>query len=222
VAWQDVKEQLMDQLANQWNRFTESTFYIQVRERFDNLTPVQQRLAIAGVGLILFLVVFSIPYSYFATSGDEVDRFAGYRQLTRDLLRVTRTQDVKPIEKISAEALIDQIQTELQPLRLQKDQIKKVEKVPDTQMANLRLAPQQIQEDGVQVVLGYLNVRQVVDIASRLSVLGETLKLSGLTIQASDKPNYFDVTMIVSSFSAQAPPKNEKGKSTRKARGSNE
>ena len=213
----DIKEQIIDQVTTQWNRFQESSIYIQMRERYDNLTSTQQRLAFAGGVIVVMLIVFSVPISYIQSSATEVARFNSYRELTRDLLRVTRAQDVPPVERISASMLRTRIEEELKVFRLQKDQIVKIEEMNPNLVTQYRVAPPQIQEEGVQVVLGQLNLKQIVDISHRIATIGETVKLAGLSIAASAKNNhYFDVTMQVSSFAApEKKEDNSKGKKSR-------
>lgn len=217
--FQDIKEQITDQLVNQWNRFTESTLYIQSREKYEDLSSTKQKIVLVVGSIVIFLLIFSVPYSYFTAASAEIERFESVRQLTRDLLRVTRTQDAPPVENISASLLIGRIQDELKVFRLTKEQIAKVEPVSVAQMANLRVAPPQIEEEAVQLVLAQLNLKQIIDIGHRMANLGETLKLSAMTIQATkNKPGYFDAIMQVSTFSAVLPKADSGPKDKRNSR----
>ena len=213
----ELYEQLLDQFQTQWNKFTETTFYIQVRERYEDLSAPKQKIVQAAAALVAFLVLLSVPLSYFSTASDEMTRFETLRELTRDLLRVTRTQNAPSVESMSSSQLAGKIRDELRGFRLSEDQIKKVEPIPANQMALLKLAPAQIQEDGVEVTVLGLNLKQIVDVSHRLANMGETTKLSGMSIQSTAKAGFFDLTMQVSAFSAN-PPKDDKGSSKKKRR----
>lgn len=213
----DIKAQLGDRLANLWSKISESSVYIQLYEKFEEQSPARQRIitvvgAVAVVGLIL-----SVPYSFLSTAGEEMERFQNLRQLTRDLLRMTRTQEVAPVVTITAATLSSRIPEELRKFRLTPDQTGKVELVPSSEMASFRLAPPAIQEEAVRVMVKQLNVRQLVDVAHALSNLGETVKLAALTVQDSGEKGYFNATFVISAFSVQAPPE-EKGSGKRGSR----
>src|SRR3989344_7679661 len=92
----DLNDNLKSQFGQAWSRVEESSFYNQMKDRFENLSPTNQKLTLMASGALLALVIISIPYSYYLTSTEYVATYEEKRGLIRELLKVTRESSEVP------------------------------------------------------------------------------------------------------------------------------
>jgi hypothetical protein len=207
VNFADLREQLMERLQTLWAQIQESSAYNDLQERYESLSPRGQKMTIVGVVAVVLLLIAALPWSYFDSSSNHIAEFESKRELTRQLLRVTRSSNEPPLEHITGLDLRNRVDAELKVFNLQSTQILSIQEMNAESMKNLKLAPSPIQEDGVEVRLGKLNLRQMVDIGFRLQSMSEMVKMSGLVIRANkDDNHYFDVTFQLASFSVPTAP----------------
>jgi hypothetical protein len=188
----DIKDNLKSQLGETWGRIEESSFYNQLRDRFENLTPTRQKLAMVGAGILLALIVISIPYSYYATSSDYVLEFEDKRNLIRELLKVTRESSEVPDIPVapSGDMLRGTVESQLRAAQLLPEQMKGLEVIT----ADTGLVPRGLLEAGLRVNLAKLNLRQIVDIGYNIQNISPSVKMSDVNIFANgEDAKYFDV-----------------------------
>lgn len=207
----DIKDQLRDQANALWGRIQESSSFNSIKEQYEAWPLMLQRTAAFAAGVMIVLVVLSIPYSFIESASVAVDEFTEHRLLLRDLLRVGRaSKDAPPLPVgLSGDELTAQVQGMLGEFMLLTDQIGGVNALDKNPAQSL--APPVIQQAGVAVTLKKLNLYQVIDIGFRLQNMSQGIKLTGLDMVAnSDDNHYYDVTYRVVSFSLpvvqEAPP----------------
>jgi hypothetical protein len=191
-ALDDLKEQLTSEAKLRWEQFQDSSLFIQVKERYENLTPPAQKATLAAVAVIFLLLIFSLPMGYYSTSSEYVTTFEDQRQLIRDMLKVSRESHEVPDIPVPPDlaTLRAQIEAQLQSARLVPEQIKGTENSADA----VRLIPGNLSQGALNVSLVQLNLRQVIDIGHSLQSISPSVKLTDLKMEASTKDaRYFDV-----------------------------
>lgn len=189
----DLKEKLKSDLQTTWERFQDSSLYSQLKDRYDNLSPIMQKVVIgASVALVAYILLMT-PLDYFSNSSQQLTGFEDDRQMIRDLLKVSRetssAPDIAPAQPV--ESLTSQIQSELQGSRLTPEQIAGVNVVSSSSS----LIPDALMSGQIEVQIKQINVRQMTEIGTKLSHLGDAVKLKDLIMQPSTKdPRYMDVT----------------------------
>lgn len=190
----DLKDNVKSQLAQTWSRIEDSSAYNQLRDRFENLTPPQQKLTLMGVGALLALMIISVPYSYYTQATDYVSTFEDKRSLIRELLKVSRESNEVPSlpPAPSGETLKSSVENLLRTARLLPEQMNGIE----VMAAETNLVPKNLLEAGLKVRLGKLNLRQIVDLGYGIQNISPSVKMNALNINAnSEDPRYFDVEM---------------------------
>ncbi len=199
-----LKEQLMDRWNTIWERIRDSDAYIQLRERYQNLSPSMQKIVTAsGIGFVILFILL-IPYSFLSTSWESVDTFENNVRLIRDFYRVQRELASTPMvpETPSAGDIGTQVSGILNQVGLSPEQINGPREITPEREANNALQPVGISEHGVEVTLMKLNVKQVSEIGTRLSQLGQGLQLTSLDMKANgENDHYYDVIFRVTGFS---------------------
>jgi hypothetical protein len=216
----DIKDNLKSQLSQTWGRIEESSFYNQMKDRFENLSPTRQKLVLMGAGALAALFVISIPYSYFSTSTDYVSEFEEKRNLIRELLKVSRESSEIPDIPVApnGDALRGTIESQLHAANLLPEQMKGVEVVT----AETSLVPKSLLETGLKVTLAKLNLRQIVDIGYNIQNISPSVKMNDVNIFAnSEDPKYFDVefklvTLLVPQIHIPEPEDEKAGKGGKK------
>lgn len=192
MAFEEQRERLQTELKNQWEQFQGSSVYIQVKEKYENLTPVMQKLSVAAVVLILLYAIFSFPLGSFSSSTDSVAHFEETRSLIRDMLKATRESQESPdiATPPDNDFIQNRIQSELNSSHLTPEQIKGTTAITE----NSSLIPGNLVGGMFRVSLGKLNLRQVVDIGYQLQAINPSVKLADLIMIANAQdPRYYDV-----------------------------
>ncbi len=193
ASFEDFKEQIQNTVKNQWDQFQESSLYIQVKERYENLSPIQQKITLWGCSALAILLVLSAPVSYYSESVTYVSEFEEKRQLVRDLLKTSREAQESPDLSIppTMEQLKSQVDMQIQAARLIPEQIISTQIIP----ASSRLIPNNLSEGALNISLAKLNLKQLIDLGYQLQSLNPSVKMLDLRIEANSRdPRYFDVT----------------------------
>jgi hypothetical protein len=201
-------DDLKDRLREALQSLKESQVWLQITEAYDNLPPTGQKATLAGVGALLALILFLIPYSFYSSSQDQIVEFEDKKQLMRDLYRVTRSVNSLPPAPpaISTQELRTQIQTELTAGGIAPENIGAMMDFDNTDAKSTAL-PKNLQQPGVSINVKKLNLQQVVDIGQRLMRIRPTAKMVGLEVKAqSPDPHYFDVTYKIVAFNLPPDP----------------
>ncbi len=211
-ALEDLKEQISSEAKQRWEQIQDSSLFIQMKERYENLTPPAQKATVAGIAVVFSLIMFSIPWGYFSASSESVAAFEDQRQLIRDLLKVSRESHEVPDIPVPPDlnALRMQIDGVLQSARLVPEQIKGTENSADA----VHLIPGNLSQGALNVSLAQLNLRQVVDIGHSLQSISSSVKMTDMRMEANAKDaRYFDVVyrLVILSVptQAEAPPEFE-------------
>ncbi len=194
MNFDDIKDNLKSQLGQTWSRFEDSSAYNQLRDRFENLTPTNQKLVLVGAGALTALLIFSIPFSYYSTSSEYVTTYEDKRGLIRELLKVTRESNEVPDLPTApkADMLKNAIEGQLNMAKLLPEQMKGIE----VMAAETGLIPKGLLESGLRVSLAKLNLRQIIDIGYNIQAISSSVKMNALNITANpEDPRYFDVEM---------------------------
>lgn len=190
----DLKDNLKSQLGQAWSRIEDSSFYNQMKDRFENLSPAHQKLTLMGMGALIALVIISIPYSYYSQSTANVSTYEEKRSLIRELLKVTRESSEIPDLPVAptAEDLKSRVENQLNIAHLLPEQMKGVEVIS----AETGLIPKSLLEAGLKISMAKLNLRQIVDLGYNIQNISPSVKMNSVNISANpEDPRYFDVEM---------------------------
>lgn len=197
-----LKEQLKNSALNLQERLKESAWYASLSDRYEGLSPNQQKMTWILGGLLVLLVTLYIPLTMLTTSSENLGRYENQRQLIRDMFKAYRdssSQSQVPVPP-TGEALKSAIQASLDQARLLPEQVTGVaESFLDGQ-----LIPAALIGSVYEVKLSKLNIKQIVDIGASLQSISSSVKMKDMSILAnSTDPRYFDVNYKV--FSLKVP-----------------
>lgn len=189
----DLKDRLRTDLQKTKERLEENSAFVALRDRFRSQSAAVQRLILAAVGAVVLLIVLSVPYGHVETSKENIASFEAKRSLLRDLLHVQKEVNETPEIALPPpiESVKSRIDSDLQAAQLLPEQIKAVNVLPP---AKTDLVNPQQNEGVVEVNLGQLNLKQVVDLGYGFQTISSSVKMKDLVIQASPgAKGYFDV-----------------------------
>jgi len=206
----ELFDQLKDVLMVRWEQFQETDTYISLRDRYDNLSARNQKIAIFSVFVILFLMIFMIPYSWLNESRDSVTQFEETKSTIQELLQVS--QDAKSLppqtETVSAADIKSRVDKALAEKGISKDQIVSVSEGQFTNPTGSNLIPAQILASGLEVNLKKLNLKQLVDLGYEFDHISPLVKILNLNVSANkDDVHYYDAAFRVASFTVKDMPK---------------
>ena len=201
MNFEDLKDQLREQFQELWAKIQENELFIQLKERYDGLTPeVQKIINFTSIAIVVYFI-YSIPASFSSSSSTYEENFIENRQLTRDLIRAGRlTRDLKmppPAPDFpQMQSNIERILTENLVLEEQKSSLTQKNDVAGTDLVS-----KSFNQTGARVVVKKLNLKQLVKIAEDVSKMPSS-ELINMSVQADTKdPHYFNVDYEVAAFS---------------------
>ena len=195
MALEELRDQLTQRLKDLGSKIQESPAFQSLKEKFDDLPSNQQKIVTILLVVVVSFFVFSFPYENWSASSTSITEFEERRQLIRDLLKVTKETNEMPSFPPAPE--LGQIKTDiemnLQQLQLVPEQMAGINvEMP----ANSPLVPLGRQEGGIKVMLKKLNLRQVVDISSKLQSMQPAVKLKNLSLDSNlQDPRYLDAVL---------------------------
>ncbi len=195
MALSDVKDQIKEKFLELFGKIQESQVYNNIAEKYETLSPGAQKGIVSGGVILGFLILVSIPISYYSSSSSAIEEYDNTRQLIRALLRASRiaSESSNLPALISSEELKARIQNDLSSFQLLPEQVGGVSDLESDKMGS-PLAPSSISQSGVGLSLKKLNLKQVVDIGFQLQNINPSVKLAGLEVVAgTPDPHYFDV-----------------------------
>jgi hypothetical protein len=207
VNWQDFKEQFIETLKNKWNQFQESGVYLNLKEKYDDMSPLGQKGIQVAAVLLVFLLLIMTPWAWMSSSSTTLESFESKKQIVRQLLQLKRdlTQAPPVSTGYPTSALKSEVEQAVQLLGLTPDQIKGVEEVNLTADAESKLVPAEIIQTGVQLTVWKLNLDQFVKLSFKLQGLNPSAKLLSIDMKAnSDNNHYYDIIYQVVMFSPPA------------------
>lgn len=203
----DLKEQIVERSSQLWGQIQETTFFTNSKEKYDALSPLGQKASLAGVALLMILLLFSVPMTYYNSAANNIEQFEIKKNLIRDLFRLTRaTSELPPLPLgISTADLIAQVQRKIELAHLQPEQIKSLQ-VSEQKLTGVS---KNIVQAPVEVSLKSLNLTQIKDIGFDLQSLSN-VKMLALDIEAIQPQtaslHYFNVIFRLANFSLPPEP----------------
>lgn len=192
MNFDDIKDRIKTEFQNLWTRIQESSTFIQLQDRFENLSPSGQKIALLTSAIAVVLILLSIPWSSFNSSQDKLADFDSKRNLIHDLFKVAKessgsAQIPSPLNESSIRS---RVQSELSAARLLPEQVTGIDAVVEQS----NMIPSQWLETVLKVRLSKLNLRQIVDLGYQLSNLSVNVKMKDFAMQANPTDQrYFDV-----------------------------
>lgn len=205
MNFDDLKDRVISDARMTWDRIQDSSVYNQLRDRYENMTPVMQKVTVFGSIAVIAFVILSIPYGAFSTSQELVGEFESKRMTIRELLKVSReSSEVPQIPQAPGLDMIrSNIDNQIRAANLLPEQIKGTQ----VQDADSKLIPKNLTEGGVQVTLAKLNLRQILDLGYQFQSINPSVKLKDLVITANrEDSRYFDVVYKLVALAVPAPP----------------
>lgn len=192
MNFDDLKDRIKNSVQNLLEKIQESSLYLQLRDRYENLSPAGQKITLWSSVALFVLILVSLPLKNFNTSRESVSEFQERRDLIRQLYKVTQeassSPNIPPAPDVTA--LRSRIQSELQLAQLLPEQINEA----DVNMEPSNLIPEKWLEAIIKVSLSKLNLRQIVDLGYQLSSLSPAVKMKDLDMHANPTDTrYYDV-----------------------------
>lgn len=192
----DIKDQVVTQLTQTWDRFQESSMYSNIKDRYDNLSPTGQKLALYGSVFFVLLILIMPPLSHYRAASENVYTYEEKQQTLRDLLRVSRETSEGPdlFPPPPIESLRSQVEGYFKTIGLIPVQIRSV----NAASPQGGLIPRDLTAGVLEISLAKLNIKQITDIGHKLSTLASTAKLKDMNITANaEDARYFDVSYSI-------------------------
>lgn len=211
---QELLDQLKDAFMVRWEQFQETDLYIQLREKYDNLSPVGQKGVLFGSIFLVFIVIFLTPYGWYSTSEEYEAYFEDNQNTIVNLLEVA--QEAKKIppqsQTLPSNDLKMRMERILSEKGIAKEQISNFSEVKLTNPPGSVLIPTFVDQNAVEINLKKLTLKQIVDLNYEFDRISPLAKVLTLEMKATQEDNhYYDTLFKVSSFSVPEPaqPKNQ-------------
>lgn len=217
---EDWKDKINEKLNFLASEVQENSVFIELKERFQNLSYKNQKIISTSVVVLLILLLLLIPLSNFLTSCENDKDFLEKRDLLSNLMNTVEIDKIlrgAPIFR-SADSLTPKIKSSLGAFGLLSEQIGEIKAIN----INSKIIPNKVKYEGINVKINKLNIRQIINIGNKLSNMDPNVILKDIEIiRNKEKANYADVTYLLVSMGidniSSLPTKSER-KSFRKKR----
>lgn len=208
MAFEDVKEKTLEGLQSAKGKLDELEAYQKLREQFDSLGPIPQKIVLATIGLGVAFIFFLIPKSFYDAGSENLALFEENRDLVLDLYRVKRKalaapQTPPPLDSSTLESYARSAVTNA---RVQPEQIRAISALDGSSVKPSDAIPKALRKNLVEVRLANLNLTQVVDIGHALANIQSAKVLAFDLRPGTAEGNYFDVLFKIVSFDTPAAP----------------
>ncbi len=208
MAFEEIKDRTIEGLQSAKTKLDEVELYQKIRERYESLSPIAQKVTTGAFALFLAYIVLLIPRSYFDAGTENLALFEENRDLVLDLYKVKRKslsspQASPPLDPSSLESYA---RTAVTGARVQPEQIKAISVVDSSSSRPSTVIPKSLRQNLVEIRLANLNLTQVVDIGHALSNIQSTKIMSFDLRPGSAEGNYFDVLFKIVSFDIPVAP----------------
>jgi hypothetical protein len=199
----ELKEQILDQLKALWEKIQESPLFIQLKEKYDELTPNAQKGVTAAAGFLVALFILSFPFGWISQSSDSLVKYERNRKLIEDFLKVQK--DLQSAPNVPTTASAGQVQSAANDI-IEKSGIGKTQ-IKFSGLGSSETPPylpSYIEYSSVRLQLEKLNLTQVLDLGVKFQNMNRLAKLMGLEMTANKEDNhYYDVNFNLAVFSAK-------------------
>lgn len=203
MTFEDLKDRFKSEFQQLTDRIQETPAYLSLKDRYDTLPPSRQKVVTLSVLGLILVLVFSIPFSTYMASSENVAEYEEKKDLIRDLLRAHKeanesslTVDPPGMDQVRAQA-----DSAIQSLNLLPEQNRGIQVQP----LHSPLIKSSIVEGVLEISTLQLNLRQVVSLATGLAKIPGA-KLKDLIMNANAKDGrYFDTIFRVVVFKGEPP-----------------
>lgn len=181
MAFEDLSENLKNQIQQLGERITNSALYSSVREHYENLGAFQQKIAKVFVFSIVLTSIVLIPTEYFLASIDHESEFEIQRKLIKDIIRSERELTALPDlpRPLPAESVKSNVESQLKEMNFLPEQIKQVS---INYQPTSTIIPSNKLQYGIDVTINKINVKQLTNLGSKLQIIHPAVKLKDLII----------------------------------------
>lgn len=202
MGLEDIKEQFKEKWDDALSKISESDTFIQISERYNNFSPLVQKVIQITIIFFTGYFVYSIPAGFISSASEKEARFVQSRQLIRELTRTARNpliaaNQFNGLEIEEMRARLEETALKLQVLDTQKGTATNTLKpLPSS------VVPNAVKQNGLTYEFKKLTLRQAVAMSEQISSLHKNTKLAGVSIDAdAEDPHYFNVKYTLSSLS---------------------
>ncbi len=202
MAFDDLKDKLVDSFTQTKEKFAENPHVQTIKEKFETLPAQTQKIILTALGVLGVLILLYLPYSFLSSSADNVADFNKHRNLIRSLFKYSQLPKGKtPLPATSnANNVTSQIRSSLGRFDLLPNQIISIEET-DLKSTGKSLVKKPIQQTAIKASFKQLNVRQVVDLSFHLKNFKDHIKLISTSMsEDTDKKQYYNVDYRLVSY----------------------
>lgn len=218
-AIEDLKDKVQTQLFILGDRIQESSIYIEIKDRYENLNSRMQTVVKLVVAVLVFLFLYSFIHSPLTTANENISSYQEKRELLRSLLKTSRASQDVPALPVApgSDSIRFQLDSYFRQIGLVESQISGI--FPEINAG--ALIPTSMSDSALKVQLSKLNLKQVTDISHRLTNIAPSVKLLDLSMIANlEDARYYDVTWKLVSLKVPAvPPPVVEAEETKKPKG---
>lgn len=198
----ELKERLVDEAKISLDRLQNSSLYIQLKEKFDELSPNVQKTIKYASAFFLVYFIFSFPIGWMNQASSHQEKYEANRKLIESLLQVQNDLKNSPNINIniSPNQLKSQLNLAIEKMGISKEQLSATE-VINNQNRKLDFLPKNISYVGLSIKFSNLNLTQILDIGTKLQNLNPDAKLIEMNVNESAKSDhYYDVEYMIAGF----------------------
>ena len=189
---ENLIDQLKEKLKEVGEQIKDSGWYNELVEKYENLSPQTQKMAILGISFLGVLFILILPGGFLISSLKKGDKFSQDRLLIKELLEVGSSSQNNLLKSMTIAQVMSTARNQLAQ-NLAVHQIGSVGLLKLDEFAQ-KFKKSNLKHEGVSVELKKINLNQVINTAHLLESISPTIKLLSVNMTADEEdPHFYNV-----------------------------
>lgn len=203
MNFEDIKEESLEQLNVYKEKIQESSIYIQIKEKYDQLNPKQQKYVNIGSILVVTYLVLSIPLGSLSEANNKIERYKAEKKLLANFKKAQEAASTapRPQKPQDGNRLSRNLKSLFEKEGLSKDQIGEADAFTEDNTGQFPEIPKEANITGVKAKLNQINIKQLVDVLKKVETQSAPSKMTHLKINpTAEKAGFYDVAFELRGF----------------------
>ncbi|MEC9284139.1 MAG: hypothetical protein VX642_15595 [Bdellovibrionota bacterium] len=213
----DIKEQFFEQLNAYKERIQDTPAYNQIKERYDDLPPRNQKIVLISGGLLVIYIVLSIPLGSLSEASSKIDKYESTKSTLASLRKVSDQMSAipNPPSAPASSSLSNSIKSMILSEGIAEDQIASTQSFSEENTGQFKSVPKSAEITGVRVSLKKLNIKQITSLLYKAQRQSRPAKITHLQMNPEgSEAGFFNLNFEIRGFNLnfeEAPKEEAKG-----------
>ena len=203
----DLKEQFLEQLNAYKERIQDTPVYNQIKERYDDLPPRNQKLVLISGILLVSYIVLSIPFGSLGEASNKIEKYESTKSTLASLRKVSDQLSAipNPPAAPASSSLSNSIKSMILSEGVSEEQILSAQTFSEENTGQFNSVPKAAEITGVRLSLKKLNIKQITSLLYKAQRQARPAKITHLKMSPEgSEAGFFNLNFEIRGFNLPA------------------